>query len=66
MPNTRPFPKARLRTILERALDSGIRFGLQRYNKYTDTPLSDAAYVSLVEHLDREIMLALDEAFDIP
>lgn len=52
--------KARTYDLLEEAIEDGVRAGIRRAHKHTDTPTQD----SLEEHLAREVMSAIFERFD--
>jgi hypothetical protein len=57
MPRLRP----NIWAIVTRAVEEGTGFGLSRYNKYADQPLSPIQAEQLRDQLEREIMNALSE-----
>lgn len=50
--------------VVARAVEEGMAYGLQRYNKYNNDALLDVDVVT--EHLKREVMNALCEVIDFP
>ena len=59
----RHIPRAKLYPIIARAVEEGVAYGLQRYNKYNgDAPVdTDRA----AEHVEREVLNALCEVLDL-
>lgn len=54
------------RTILERAIDEGLRHGLAHAYKYDDTPRGQDDWREAdLDALTREIWLAIDEVCDV-
>jgi len=52
--------KVKTYTIVARAVEEGVAYGLRRYSKYHDaTPLDAVA-----EYVEREVMNALSEVID--
>ena len=49
--------------ILQMAVENGVGFGIGRFDKHRDTPLTDAEVGSLREHLEREVLGAICEWF---
>lgn len=54
-------PRLNTYSILSRAVETGIQWGLSRADKHADDPLTEAQRTRLTDHLDREIMNALSE-----
>ena len=52
--------KLKLYTVISRAVNEGVNYGVNRAFKYSDTPNHE----SLVEHIEREVMNSLDEVIE--
>jgi hypothetical protein len=52
--------KAKLRTILERAISDGIIYGYHRAHKHTDTPSEEL----MTSQIENGIWLEIDEVID--
>ena len=57
-------PRVRLWTIVSRAVDEGVAYGLRRVDKYRPRPLDEATREAIEEHVSREVMNALSEVVD--
>jgi hypothetical protein len=53
-------PPLRLHAIISGAVEEGVAMGVRRAFKHTDRPTEEA----LREHVEREVMNALDEVID--
>lgn len=52
--------RAKLRTILERAISDGITYGYHRAHKHTDTPSEEL----MISQIENGIWLEIDEVID--
>jgi len=50
--------------VVARAVDEGARYGVSRYNKYAEVPLTDTTVESLCDHIERGVLNALCEVID--
>ena len=52
--------KLKLYTVISRAVEEGVGYGVARAFKYSDAPSRE----SLIDHVAREVMNSLDEVVD--
>ena len=52
--------RLKLYTVISRAVEEGVAYGVNRAFHYSDAPSVEA----LRDHVDREVMNALDEVID--
>jgi hypothetical protein len=55
-------PKVKLYPLISRAVEEGVAYGLQRYNKYNSESPVDVDIVA--EHVEREVLNALCEVLE--
>ena len=58
-----PTMRAKEYDILRMAVENGVRFGIARFEKHRDTPLTDEQVGGLRENLEREVLDAICEWF---